>query len=134
MRKLLSVLLLVVGVLIGLGALGHSFLGRLPVDAELGKFPIAPDVGTMLYVTWYFIGGCFALFGFTIVVAWYRLRKGEVTLLFVTALIGILFLATGVGGFLYRRGDPFMLVFVVEGALVLWASLVLRSRGQASVA
>lgn len=134
MRKLLSVLLLVVGVLIGLGALGHSFLGRLAVDAELGKFPIEPNVSTMLYFTWYFIGGCFALFGLTIIVAWYRLKKGEVTLLFVTALIGILFLATGVGGFLYRRGDLFMLVFVIEGALVLWASLVLRRSGQVSVA
>jgi hypothetical protein len=126
MRKLLSALFLLVGVLIGLGGLGHSFMGRLAVDAELGKFPIAPDVATMLYVVWYFVGGCMVLFGFTIVWAWYRQGLGEVSLLLVTALIGILYLAVGVGGFFYRRHDPFMLMFVLEGAVVLGAGLVLR--------
>jgi hypothetical protein len=126
MRKLLSALFLLVGVLIGLGGLAHSFMGRLAVDAELGKFRIAPDVATMLYVVWYFVGGCMLLFGFTIVWAWYRRGSGDVSLLLVTALIGILYFAVGVGGFLYRHRDPFMLMFLFQGAVVLGASLALR--------
>jgi hypothetical protein len=127
------VLFLTVGVLIGLGAFGHSFMGRLAVDAELGKFAIAPAVATMLYVVWYFVGGCMALFAFTAVWASYRQRKGDVSLLFITALIGVLYFATGLGGFLCRRGDPFMLVFVTEGALLVAASFVLSRRAATPV-
>jgi CHASE2 domain-containing sensor protein len=116
------------GALIALGAFGHSFMGRLEVDQELGKFPIAFDVDSMLYVTWYFVGGCMALFGLTIVWAWWRLRRGETTLLGVTGLIGALYVATGLGGFLYRHRDPFMLMFLLEGALLLLCSTVLHKR------
>jgi hypothetical protein len=44
---------------------------------KLAKFPIAFDVYSMLYVVWYFVGGCMALFGITIVWAWFRLRRGD---------------------------------------------------------
>ncbi len=44
------VLFLTVGVFIGLGAVGHSFTGRLAVDAQLAKFPIASNLRTMLCV------------------------------------------------------------------------------------
>lgn len=125
MRWLASVAFLTIGILNGLGAVGHSFMGRLAVDAELAKFPVASNVLTMLYAVWYFVGGCMALFACTILWAWFRLRRGERGLLFATALIGILYMATGVGGFAYRHGDPFFLVFIVEGSLLTVSSLVL---------
>jgi hypothetical protein len=126
MRRLASVLLVTVGALIGLGAFGHSFMGRLAVDAELGKFPVDPNVGTMLYVVWYFVGCCMALFGGIILWAWVRLRTGDPALLPITALIGLLYFAIGAGGFIFRRGDPFMLVFLVQGATLASASLYLN--------
>ena len=99
---------------LALGAFGHSFMGRLPVDAELDKFPVARDVYSMLYVTGYFVGGCMLVFGMTIVVAWFRLRRGDSTLLLITLFIGMLYLAVGIGGMVYRHGDPFVSVFIVE--------------------
>jgi hypothetical protein len=125
MRRLFLVILPLAGVLIGLGALGHSFGGRRHVDAELAKYPLDPNVGTMLYVVWYFVGGCMALFGIVIIRAWYRLRQGKHASLFVVGLIGLLYFATGLGGFIYRHGDPFHLFFVALGALLLLSNLVL---------
>ncbi len=134
MRRAAAALLLLLGVLIALGAYGHSFLGRRAVDAQLDTFPVAWDVYSMLYVTWYFVGGAMLLFGVTIFLAWFRLRRGDPSLLIVTAFIGVLYLATGVGGMVYRHGDPFMSVFILEGALVLACSLVLTRHSRSASA
>lgn len=123
-----SAALLVVGVLITLGAYGHGFMGRKNIDVELDKFAIAPNVYTMLYVVWYFVSGCMLVFGLTVVAAWAQQRKGRTALLPVAGMIGALYLATGVGGMIYRNGDPFMAVFIVEGGTLLCAALVLRRR------
>ncbi|MFI5232036.1 MAG: hypothetical protein ACHQSE_05925 [Gemmatimonadales bacterium] len=55
-------------------------------------------------------------------------RKGKTALLPVTGLIGLLFLLTGIGGMMYRHGDPFMATFVVEGGVLLAASAALTRR------
>jgi hypothetical protein len=108
-------------------------MGRLHLDAELAKLPIAPNVYTMINVVWYFVGGCMALFGLAIVWAWFHLRRDERSPLFITALIGVLSFVTGVGGFIYRHGDLFQLLFVTLGALLLLSTFVL-SRGSAAAA
>ena len=41
----------------------------------------------------------------------------------MTALIGILYAASGAGGMIYRNGDPFMATFLVEGLAVLALSI-----------
>ena len=79
----------------------------------------------MLDVVWYFVGGCMALFGITNVWAWFRWRRGDTCFLPLTGLIGALYFCTGVGGFVYRHRDPFMLVFLVQGAVLLLCSVVL---------
>jgi hypothetical protein len=122
MKASLSVLFLATGLFIGLGALGHSFVGRLVVDAELAKFPIAFDVYSMLYVVWYFVGGCMALFGIITIWAWFRWRGGDTNLLVVTGLIGTLYFFNGAAGFFYRHHDPFMLLFLVQGAILVVCS------------
>lgn len=127
MRRLLSIVLFAMGILIGLGGLAHSFLGRLAVDAEISKFPIAFDVNSMLYVVWYFVGGCMLFFGIIIVWACFRCWKGDATLLPVAGLIGGLYVAIGLGGFFYRHHDPFMLMFFAEGALVIVCSIGLSA-------
>lgn len=127
-RKLASAVFLVVGIVIGLGAYGHGFVGRLAIDAELDKFPIARDQYTMLYVVWYFLSGCMLLFGITVVGSWVRLRRGDRSLVGVSQLIGALYLLSGVSGMIYRHGDPFMSLFIVLGALLL-ASTWISTRG-----
>ncbi len=127
-RRIASVALLAMGVLITLGAYGHGFMGRRNIDVELDKFAIASNVYTMLYVVWYFVSGCMLLFGLTVIAAWVQQRKGKIALLPVTGLIGILYFLTGVSGMIYRNGDAFMAVFIVEGGVLAAASAALARR------
>jgi len=126
MRKFFSGVLLMVGIVIGLGAVGHTLAGS-QVHAALDKFPIDPNVGTMIYVVWYFVSCCMFFFGLTIIWIWYQLRSGDAEPLIVAVLIGVLYLGNGIGGMIYRHGDPFMGFFIVLGGLLLICSFVLRS-------
>ena len=114
--------LLFMGVLLTLGAYGHGFMGRKNLDLELDKFAIAPNVYTMIYVVWYFVSGSMLLFGLTIIAAWVQQRRGKVALLPVTGTIGVLYALTGIGGMIYRHGDPFMATFIVEGVVLIGLS------------
>jgi hypothetical protein len=120
-----SYVFLIDGIIIALGAFGHGHAVN-KVHAALDKFPVDPNVGTMLYVVWYFVSGCMFLFGLTIIWIWLRLRAGDSNLLFVAFLIAALYLAAGIGGMIYRHGDTFMALFILEGALLMLSSFVLR--------
>jgi phosphotransferase system glucose/maltose/N-acetylglucosamine-specific IIC component len=126
LRRLSSYVFLIVGILIGLGAFGHGSAVK-NVHAAIDRFPIDPNVSTMLYVVWYFVSGCMLLFGVTIVWSWFRSRAGDTGSLRVPILIGALYVAVGVGGMIYRHGDPFMATFIVLGGLLLASTLALRS-------
>ena len=126
LRRLSSYVFLIVGILIGLGAFGHGNAVK-NVHAAIDRFPIDPNVSTMLYVVWYFVSGCMLLFGVTIVWSWFRSRAGDLGSLRVPLLIGALYVAVGVGGMIYRHGDPFMATFIVLGGLLLASTLAVRS-------
>lgn len=125
MRNLFSLLFLIVGIVMGLGALGHS-LAASQVHAAVDKFPVDPNVGTMIYVVWYFLSCCMLFFGVTVVWVWFRLRARDTKPLFVAVLIGAVYLGNGIGGMVYRHGDPFMGFFIVLGGLLLISSFGLR--------
>ena len=127
-RKVASAVFLLVGIAIALGAYGHGFVGRLGVDAELAKVQIAPSIFKMLYVVWYFRSGCMLVFGATIIWAWRKVRRGETALVPIVCLIGALYVTAGVGGMIYRDGDPFMATFIVLGGLLLVTTFVLTRR------
>jgi hypothetical protein len=118
-RRIASIIYLLLGVVIALGAYGHGFKGRIGLDTELAKFTIAENVYTMIYVVWYFVSGSMLLFGVTIMMSWARLRRGDRSLVPTVHLIGVLYTATGIGGYMYRHRDPFMVFFLVLGVLLL---------------
>jgi O-antigen/teichoic acid export membrane protein len=130
-RKIFLWLLLPTGIFIGLGALGHT-LAVSHIHKALDKFPIDPNPGSMIYVVWYFLSGCFLLFGLSIVWVWMCARRGDTKPLFIAILIGLLYLAGGIGGMTYRHGDPFMWMFIVPGSLLLICSFVLVGKLQGS--
>ncbi|MGH8278300.1 MAG: hypothetical protein ACRETQ_01865, partial [Gammaproteobacteria bacterium] len=71
-RKLLSVLLGLTGLLIGLGAFGHSFMGRKTLDAGLARVALDVHTDKLIYLVWYFCGGCMLVFGLLVIAsAWY---------------------------------------------------------------
>jgi hypothetical protein len=124
MRTLASVVFLVDSLIIGLGAFGHGLQAR-HVHEVLDPFPIEPDLGSMIYVVWYFVSGCMLLFGVTLFWVWQRLRSGDTRAWFAAALIGLLYVSIGVFGLVYRHGDPFMAFFVALGVVLLASGHIL---------
>jgi hypothetical protein len=125
-KKLASAVFLLDSLVIGLGAFGHGLQAR-HVHAALDPFPIDPNVGSMIYVVWYFVSGCMLAFGATLVWVWWRLRSGDRRPLFAANLIGVLYAGIGAFGLVYRSGDPFMAFFVGLGVVLLLSGYALTT-------
>jgi hypothetical protein len=126
LRKFASVLLALTGLLIGLGAFGHSFMGRKALDAGLASLPLDAHTDKLIHLVWYFCGGCMLVFGVLVVWSAWKTMRGERDGLFASSLIGIFYLLTGVISLAYMH-EPFWGVFVVLGGLSLVLSGLLGS-------
>lgn len=124
LRKFASTLLALTGLLIGLGAFGHSFMGRKALDAGLASLPIDAHTDKLIYLVWYFCGGCMLVFGVLVMRGAWKAMHGERGALFAPCAIGVFYLAVGVMALSYMH-EPFWGVFVVLGGLALALSAVL---------
>lgn len=124
LRKFASALLALTGLLIGLGAFGHSFMGRKALDAGLASLPIDVHTDNLIHLVWYFCGGCMLVFGLLVVRGAWMAMRGEQGALFAPCAIGVFYLATGIAALATMR-EPFWSVFVVLGGLALVLSAVL---------
>lgn len=124
-RKLNASLLAFTGLLIALGAFGHSFMGRQALDAGLARVALDVHTDKLIYLVWYFCGGCMLVFGLLVIAGAWRAWRGENRWLPVAGLIGIFYLLVGVLALAYMR-EPFWSVFVILGGLTLIFSFMLR--------
>lgn len=124
LRKFASVLFLLTALVIALGALGHdSHAARLAI--ELGGQPLdAHEVKVIILVS-HFAGACMIVFGALCVWAWWRARRGERGAFFVSDLVGLLYIVTGLLSVWYS-GIAFFWLFFALGALLIITSLPLR--------
>lgn len=118
LRKIASTLLALTGLLIGLGAFGHSFMGRRALDAGLASLPIDVHTDKLIYLVWYFCGGCMLVFGALVIWSAWKAMRGEKGALFASGLVGAFYLLVGVLSLIDMR-EPFWSVFVVLGTLAL---------------
>lgn len=125
MRRIASIVYLLTGIVIGLGAFGHGS----NVHHLAAGFAQAPgfDPGMMLvvYAVWYFVSGCMLVFGAVVVWTWLRARRGERAAFFPSDAIGVLYAITGPATVLYT-GKPFFWLFFALGVLLLTSAFVLR--------
>ncbi|HKC51808.1 MAG TPA: hypothetical protein VKF60_13515 [Myxococcota bacterium] len=110
---------------ITLGAYGHGFVGVKPVRAAIEASALAPDIVRVIWVVWYFVSGCMIAFGLLLFWAWPALRAGTSSRSGVALIVGALYLVTGVASFQYTERDPFWLLFVIQGVIVIGSTLVL---------
>jgi hypothetical protein len=133
MEKMASWVFLLDSLVIGLGAFGHGSQAR-HLHAAIDPFPIESNIHSMLYVVWYFVSGCMLTFGAILIWVWRRLRTGD-GFLFPGVLIGVLYVAIGLFGLVYRSGDPFMAFFLCLGVVLLLSGYTmarLRTAGHPS--
>lgn len=129
-RKITSFALALTGLVICLGAFGHSFMGRRTLDIGLARVPLDAHTEKLVYLVWYFSGGCMLVFGLLVIASAWRGWRGEQRGLSATGLIGIFYLLTGVLSLAYMK-EGFWSIFVVLGALALILSLMLRTSATA---
>lgn len=124
LRKIGSIFFLLTAIVIALGAFGHdSHAARLAI--ELSKQPLdAHDVKVIILV-WHFVSGCMIVFGALCVWAWWRARRGERSAFFVSDLIGLFYIVTGLLSVWYTS-IAFFWVFFALGSLLIITSLPLR--------
>lgn len=120
-----TVLYWIVGLTIGLGAFGHGFMGVKPVRAALAAVTIPTDIREVIWIVWYFVSGCMLLFGGLVIGAWFAARRGRPRALVVPIVIALFYMVTGLASYAYQP-NPFWLGFLVQGALLLLATLGLR--------
>lgn len=125
-RKIASFALALTGLVICLGAFGHSFMGRRTLDIGLAGVALDAHTEKLVYLVWYFCGGCMLVFGLLVIVSAWQASRGEKRGLSTTALIGIFYLLTGVLSLAYMK-EGFWSIFVVLGGLALILSLILRT-------
>lgn len=125
-RKILSAALALTGLLIFLGAFGHSFMGRRALDVGLARAAIDMHTEKLIYLVWYFCGGCMLVFGGLVVASAWHAWRGERSGLSAASWIGVFYLVTGVLSLSYMK-EAFWTTFVVLGGLSLILSLTLAS-------
>lgn len=125
-RKILSAALALTGLVILLGAFGHSFMGRRALDIGLARATLDMHTEKLIYLVWYFCGGCMLVFGLLVIASAWRAWHGGKSGLSTSSWIGVFYLLTGVLSLAYMK-EAFWTTFVVLGGLSLILSLTLAS-------
>jgi len=116
---------------ITLGAFGHGFVGVQPVRAAVAASTLAPDVVRVIWIVWYFVSGCMVAFGTLLFWAWPAFKAGSSSRSSAALIIGAFYVITGIASYLYSGRDPFWLLFLILGVMVIGSTVVL-SRSRAS--
>jgi hypothetical protein len=132
-RIIASVLYWLAASTIALGAFGHGFLGVRPVRAAVAASPLAPDIVHVLWIVWYFVSGSMLAFGAILLWAWPALRRGTSNRSGPVMIVGALYTITGIAAYAYSGHDPFWLMFLVQGVIVIGATMALQSPRDAPI-
>lgn len=114
---------LLAGVLMAASSYAHSVLGWPQLREQLAQHNVPSDLAKGLGVGWVFGGVC--MLGFGLVVLWMFSQAWRAVPVALTPgrLIGLIYLAFGIGAMVVSGGDPFYAVFIVPALLLLYASL-----------
>ena len=127
-RKIASSALAITGLLIFLGAFGHSFMGRRALDIGVARVALDTHTERLVYLVWYFCGGCMLVFGLLVFASAWKAWRGDDRGLPASGLIGIFYLLTGALSLAYMR-EAFWSIFVILGGLALILSLTIAATG-----
>lgn len=131
-RKIASSALALTGLVILLGAFGHSFVGRKALDIGIARVALDAHTEKLIYLVWYFCGGCMLLFGLLVMGSAWRAWRGDKGGLLASGLIGIFYVVTGVLSLTYMK-EAFWSIFVILGGLALLLSVTIAASSPAQL-
>jgi len=124
-RKIAAAIYWLAAITITLGAYGHGFVGVKPVQAAIAASALPADVVRVIWIVWYFVSGCMVAFGTLLFWAWPAFRVGSSSRSGVALIVGAFYLIVGLVSYLYSGRDPFWLLFVTLGVMVIGSTLAL---------
>lgn len=133
MRTIAAAFYWIAAITIALGAFGHGFLGIKPVEAAIAATTLPPDIVRVIWIVWYFVSGCMVIFGGLLFWAWAAIRIGSSSRSAIAFIVGGFYAVTGIACYVYTRADPFWLLFLIQGAIVIGSTLVLHRQQNANM-
>jgi hypothetical protein len=127
-RTLAAVAYWLSAVTITLGSIGHGFFGVKPVRTALDAVTLPPEIMRVLWIVWYWVSGTMVIFGLLLFWAWPALKAGSSSRSAPPLIIGVSYMITGIVCFLYTNRDPFWLVFLTQGVVILGSMWVFTQR------
>jgi len=124
MKPFLSLMLLIAGIAIALGGLGHSLEGSVPVRLALEKHGIPIPLERLVVAVWHFCGAAMVVLGVLVLGTWREFQSGRRPKGVAHYLTGAFYLAYGPAAVAYT-GMAFFWVFFGLGLTVLVSSLCL---------
>jgi hypothetical protein len=121
MPRLRAGLGIVAGVLLLLSSAAHSFLGWAGLGKELVAAGVPPGLVFGVKVGWQFGGACMLAFAVIVLATFVGRLRGCSTSAVPALVIGVTELAFGIWALVASDFQPFFLVFIVPGILLLSA-------------
>ena len=125
-RIVATVLYWLAAITITLGAIGHGFFGIKPVEAAVAASTLPADIVGVIWIVWYFVSGTMVMCGAILFWAWPAIRSGSTTRSGAALIVGVFYSITGVACYLYSGREPFWLLFLFQGAMVVGTTVALR--------
>ena len=116
---------LVGSVLMLVSSIPHSFVGWPLQRQALQQSRVPADTILGLAVGWYFGGVAIAAFGLIAALSFIQVLRGHAPHMRATTIIGLAYTGFGLWAWFVTR-EPFPLVFIVPGLLVLTGSMAHR--------
>jgi hypothetical protein len=122
MQRARTVVGLIAGVILVLSSFAHSLLGWPQVRFRLDQAQAPADLITGLAIGWHFAGVAMLAFGVIVILLFTSLMKGRTVAILPALLIAVCYLAFGVWALVASNMDPFFLIFIIPGSMLLFAS------------
>ena len=122
MKRLPASLGLLGAVLLLADSAAHSLLGWPAVQAKLQQANTPGDLQQGLAMGWHFGGLAMLVFGLLCLQAAWSGWRGRPASVLLLGLIGLAMFGFGIGAAWLTGWDPFLLVFLLPGALLLLAA------------
>ena len=127
MKIVITALYWLAAVTIALGAFGHGFLGVKPVEAAVAASNLPADIAAVIWIVWYFVSGAMVVCGAILFWAWPAIKSGSPSRSGAALIVGGFYTVTGITCYLYSGREPFWLLFLFQGLIVIVTTLILRN-------
>lgn len=124
-RRLFSGLFLVTSLIVALGSFGHGHQWSSHVSSALAG--VDSKTMDLLELIWLWVSGTMLVFGVLLLWCWWKLRRGDASLVVIPWVVGGFYILAGIWAALWIA--PFFWLFPVLGALLWLSAWRLRAAG-----